>query len=309
MARIRAVKPEFFSSETVAKLSRDARLTFIGLWTEADDYGRLPEQTRVLKGHLWALDDDVTPTDVSLHIQQMVDAGLVTRYEVDGRRYLHICGWEEHQKMNRKAGAKHPAPPSAGTPTGGSTADAVSTQCAGTAEAVGERKGKEGKGITSLPRSETEAALSTGRDEDEPIAAPPTPETDDGAEARARAAAAVLGRRDSEASPVTVGAPAKHVERCIETRWVVDGPELVALARQHPDLEADALADRMRQPGQAVAQALHPSAAAPPGPVGPCPHCGHAARHHGRTCWTRIADEDLAADLRADDQRDDEGEQ
>jgi hypothetical protein len=147
--------------------------------------------------------------------------------------------------------------------------------------------------------------LSTGRDEDEPIAAP---EPDPTTEARARAVAAILGERDSKASPVTVGAPALHVRRCIETRWAVEGAELIALARQHPDLEPEALADRMRQPGQAVAQALHPSAGPPPAPVGPCVHCGHPARHHGRACWTRIADETIADELRAEDERDDEGE-
>lgn len=297
MARIRAIKPEFFSSETIAKLSRDARLTFIGLWTEADDYGRLPDNPRVLKGHLWALDDDVTSVDVSLHIQQMIDHALVERYEVDGRRYLRIRSWEEHQKMNRKAGAKHPAPPSAGTPEGGRTADAVPTQCADTAEAVGERKGKEGKG-TSLPRSETEAGLSTGVDDDDPDAAPTDP-----TEALARRAALELGRRDSRRSPSYVGAPGPHVRTCAETRWLVDGPELLALARQHPDLDPAALADLLPQPGQATAQALHPAGSATPTRTGPCPHCARS-RPHVLACPTLLAGDDRADAERLDAQLD-----
>jgi hypothetical protein len=33
MARIRSIKPEFFTSISIADLSRDARLMFIGMWT------------------------------------------------------------------------------------------------------------------------------------------------------------------------------------------------------------------------------------------------------------------------------------
>lgn len=150
-----------------------------------------------------------------------------------------------------------------------------------------------------------EAALSTGEDDDEPDAAPhhdPEP--------LARAAAAILGRRDSEASPATVGAPSLHVARCIETRWLIHADELLALARQHPHLEPDALADRMRQPGEHVAQALHPAGSAPAvRPAGPCARCGHHARHHGRPCPTLLADpDDRAAAERLDELDDEEGD-
>ena len=42
MARIRTIKPEFPQSETIGKLSREARLLFIQLWTLADDEGMSP---------------------------------------------------------------------------------------------------------------------------------------------------------------------------------------------------------------------------------------------------------------------------
>ena len=41
MGRIRTIKPEFPQSESMGRVSRDARLTFILLWTMADDAGRL----------------------------------------------------------------------------------------------------------------------------------------------------------------------------------------------------------------------------------------------------------------------------
>ena len=41
MARIRTIKPEFFTSEDIVALSPLARLLFIALWCEADREGRL----------------------------------------------------------------------------------------------------------------------------------------------------------------------------------------------------------------------------------------------------------------------------
>jgi hypothetical protein len=111
MARIRTIKPEFWTSEKIAHLSRDARLTFIGMWNESDDYGVVTANTRLLKGHLWALDDDISPTDVALHIQQMVDQGLVARFDAEDKPWLHIVGFNEHQKISRPSEKRNPAPP------------------------------------------------------------------------------------------------------------------------------------------------------------------------------------------------------
>ena len=40
MPRIRTIKPEFPQSETIGRLSRDARLLFLQLFTLVDDAGR-----------------------------------------------------------------------------------------------------------------------------------------------------------------------------------------------------------------------------------------------------------------------------
>jgi hypothetical protein len=149
MARIRTIKPEFFTSETIAGLPVPARLTFIGLWTEADDYGNLLDNPRLLKGHIWPLDDDMTPTDMSLHIQVLVDAGLIDRYhDADGKKLLHIRSWDEHQKMNRKASRKHAPSPW--------ETDAVPTQCADPAPIELPRKKQR-----STEKASSADALST----------------------------------------------------------------------------------------------------------------------------------------------------
>ena len=52
MARSRVIKPEFWSDEKLARVSREARLLYIGLWSTCDDAGRT-------KGHRLAQVADI----------------------------------------------------------------------------------------------------------------------------------------------------------------------------------------------------------------------------------------------------------
>src|SRR6266704_6234978 len=111
MARIRSIKPEFFTSETVAGLSVHARLTFIGLWTYADDAGRALDNPRLIKAAVWPLDDDVSAGDITRHLDELAKSGRLCRYVLDGKRYLHFPTWDEHQKPKNPSDPKHPACP------------------------------------------------------------------------------------------------------------------------------------------------------------------------------------------------------
>ena len=46
MARIRTIKPEFWTSEQVVECSPTARLLFIGLWNFCDDAGNQPASAK-----------------------------------------------------------------------------------------------------------------------------------------------------------------------------------------------------------------------------------------------------------------------
>lgn len=126
MARIRSVKPDFFTSETILKLSHAARLTFIGLWTYADDTGRGRDDARIIKGALWSLEDRITHIEVAQHLDELAAVGLICRYAAGGKRYLHITGWDEHQKVAKPSAPRHPECPDpshhaqgpSGSPTG-----------------------------------------------------------------------------------------------------------------------------------------------------------------------------------------------
>lgn len=110
MARIRTIKPSFFTSEDVAELSFRARLTWIGLWTHCDDEGRAKDNVKLIKAAVWPL-DDVSFEDVEADLAELAERGRIVRYEVDGRRYLEVVNWRAHQKINRPSPSKFPPPP------------------------------------------------------------------------------------------------------------------------------------------------------------------------------------------------------
>ncbi|MFG1776635.1 hypothetical protein ACGFIG_09420 [Micromonospora sp. NPDC049048] len=114
MARIRTIKPEFFTSLTVASLPVEARLTFIGLWTHVDDEGRCVDDARLIKAAVWPLDDRLS-TDVELDLKRLSESSLIVRYNVGERSYLAVRGWSEHQRINRPTRSKLPAPPESGS--------------------------------------------------------------------------------------------------------------------------------------------------------------------------------------------------
>lgn len=108
MARLRTIKPEFWASEQVMELSRDARLAFIGLWNFCDDNGVHPASAKTLKAEIFPA-DDLSADAVLALVAEMVAQGLVFAYEIDGRGYWQVTGWR-HQYIKHPS-VKHPLPP------------------------------------------------------------------------------------------------------------------------------------------------------------------------------------------------------
>lgn len=111
MARIRSIKPEFWTAEQVMECSPMARLLFIGMWNFCDDGGVHPASAKTLKAEVFP-SDDVTTSQVEALVSELVANGLLLPYEADGKKYLHVTGWSRHQKIE-KPNFKHPGPNSA----------------------------------------------------------------------------------------------------------------------------------------------------------------------------------------------------
>lgn len=103
MARIRTIKPELPSDPSLAKCSRDARLTFTYLITQSDDYGFVPAAPRQIVGLLFPHDDDITPAHVGAWVNELVAVGLAEwAWTTDGLPLVRLLGWESHQRIDNR---------------------------------------------------------------------------------------------------------------------------------------------------------------------------------------------------------------
>jgi hypothetical protein len=125
--RIRTIKPEMWADEKIGRLSREARLLFVGLITMADDEGRLRAMPAAVLGHVFPYDDDA-PKKLTGWLGELDASGLIDVYENDGVRYVYLPGFVKHQVINKKKESTLPVPPrSAADPVTGVLPDSYGT--------------------------------------------------------------------------------------------------------------------------------------------------------------------------------------
>lgn len=127
MARIRTIKPEFWTDERLSECSVSARLLFIGMLNFSDDNGNQGYSSKRLKMQIFPAD----MIDAQPLINELLTQGVLIEYSVSGEKYLHIKGFRAHQVINRPSATKIPQP--------SFIEDSVSPQAAIT-------DGREGKG-------------------------------------------------------------------------------------------------------------------------------------------------------------------
>ncbi len=180
MARIRTIKPGFWGHEQLGRLSFLARLTFIGMWSLADDEGR----GRGSQGALWADLHKHTPsvfkTGWGRALKELAavqdDRGhLVYFYDVAGATYYWLPGFKRQQRIDKPQASTFPAHP-----------DSENILRMIREQSTLERRGEEGNGMEGRGRgigmepptpSQAPAALGTpeGAEDRRPIETGGTP--------------------------------------------------------------------------------------------------------------------------------------
>ncbi len=105
--RIRTIKPEFWESETLGRVSREARLLFVGLFSCCDDSGRTRASSRLLASRLFPYDEDAAKL-LPRWLGELEAEGCVRLYQAEGEQFLDIPKWLAHQKIDKPSPSKFP---------------------------------------------------------------------------------------------------------------------------------------------------------------------------------------------------------
>lgn len=100
MARIRTIKPKFWDDVKIGKISRDARLLYIGLWTFSDDLGVVISDPIWLKSKIFPY-DQIQIQQFEKWIEELLIHGFISllSYKKDG--FYYLPNFNRHQVINK----------------------------------------------------------------------------------------------------------------------------------------------------------------------------------------------------------------
>jgi hypothetical protein len=100
MARIRTVKPEFWSDEKLSRESDCTRLLFLALLSMADDFGRLLDNEKQIEAFVFPEEERSRDTHESL--ARLCTLRIIRRGSAaNGQRVIEIVNWTRHQRVDK----------------------------------------------------------------------------------------------------------------------------------------------------------------------------------------------------------------
>lgn len=105
----RIIKESICTSDGIDSLSWFEEVLFYRLIVNCDDFGRFDGRIAVIKNRLFPLKEDLTARNVRNGVMRLVSAGLVALYEVEGKPFLYLPTWNDHQSVRAKR-SKYPPP-------------------------------------------------------------------------------------------------------------------------------------------------------------------------------------------------------
>jgi hypothetical protein len=95
----RMIEPAIWQSESMGRLTIRQRLMFIGMFSNADDQGRLRASAPVIRSMIFPF-DDITIDDIENDIKAIESEGCVLLYGQNGSRFAQLINWwiyQQHQ--------------------------------------------------------------------------------------------------------------------------------------------------------------------------------------------------------------------
>ncbi|QTF81777.1 hypothetical protein SEA_BEEGEE_74 [Gordonia phage BeeGee] len=111
--RIRATKPEFWRSKTIATLDWDTRLVLKALESYVDDNGVGKDSVVIFCADAFPHDLANSPeicAKVSRSLSRLSEAGLIARYNVDGEDLVYVRNWKKWQYIDKPKAGRYPRP-------------------------------------------------------------------------------------------------------------------------------------------------------------------------------------------------------
>lgn len=98
MARKRMISPTIWEDPSFNNLSHQARLAFIGMFSNADDEGYLRADYKSLRRAIFGFDDN----EQSAWYEEMKNFKNLHIFDVNGEIYAHFINWHEYQIQQKE---------------------------------------------------------------------------------------------------------------------------------------------------------------------------------------------------------------
>ncbi len=100
--RARNLKPKLFKNELLGSAEPLITIRFEGLWCSADREGRLEDRPLRLCAEVFPYRRAVTEKKVDAWLDWLHEHGFITRYEVEGRRFIQVLSFLKHNRPHSK---------------------------------------------------------------------------------------------------------------------------------------------------------------------------------------------------------------
>lgn len=100
MARNRMIKPKYWDDTKIGRLTRDARLLYIGLWNFSDDIGIVIGDSVWLKSKIFPY-DQIQIQQFEKWMNELVINGFICLLSYKGERFIYLPNFTRHQVINK----------------------------------------------------------------------------------------------------------------------------------------------------------------------------------------------------------------
>lgn len=94
------IKPQFWDDSKIAKISRDARLLYIGMWNFCDDLGIIRADVVWLKSKIFPF-DQIQIQQFEKICQEILRNGFISLFSYRGEEFYYLPKFSLHQKINK----------------------------------------------------------------------------------------------------------------------------------------------------------------------------------------------------------------